>query len=307
LGKDDEKEKALLTSARVLEKAGNEQMMGPLVLVVDSLVQTLISRDKNEEAEHWVRLSVKLHRDTYTESNNPGLLESYCESLITAGIVFSNLGLFKESEESFIEVMDKCYENFPASLLSWTGVEWYSNTLYQQGKFNHVIELLEEFRKKLNATLTPSYKKLSESALPLNLAYKAITRIASFYFTVEKFDDTEKYLLMAEELAVQNKLPQLLTLQYYVDLATLYWEKGLEDKARKIESDLLTRPAASLTALPFTRSQYLYTMEARVVDKKFKLVMRVNRTPPTKKKWTEKRKARGHRTKASKFLSRHLF
>jgi len=69
----------------------------------------------------------------------------------------------------------------------------------------------------------------------------------------------------------------------YGDLATIYWELGLEKEAQNTQNEIKTKQNVSPSTLVATRSKYLCTIEYAIRDGKYYLQMRVNREQPSRK------------------------
>eukprot|EP01125_Pyxidicula_operculata_P000420 TRINITY_DN10453_c0_g1_i1.p1 TRINITY_DN10453_c0_g1~~TRINITY_DN10453_c0_g1_i1.p1 ORF type:complete len:498 (-),score=150.11 TRINITY_DN10453_c0_g1_i1:110-1474(-) len=285
LEKTKEREEALVQSATILKSPEHEQFKDHLLMVCDQLVALYQTENRNEEAEEWVLLSYTYKKEDFAkEPNNLQLMEKFCSATLLCANIFSNSGKFKRAEVFYKEALDYYYKTSPVNYNGWQVMEWFTNNLHLQGKLDQALQEIESYQ-----SLLKNFLKTEQKNVAANIILKTYHRASSLCFTVDKFAEAEDYANKALELIEEHKLTA--PLQFYADLASLYWELGKEPEALNAEDKIKKQPPPSTFGgvffgynLPQSRSLYLSTLESTVKDgEEYEISIRINRTHPKRK------------------------
>jgi tetratricopeptide (TPR) repeat protein len=264
---------ALTEAATILQAHPDELPIENLAHVCDKLVSLLTGVDKFVESEKWAMLAVQTRQDEMLQDPGvPLIAEKYGAACASVGIVESRLGKFVQAEKYFSDGLKIFYDVLPLSQNCARTLEYYTSCLHQQGKTEAAITALEQYERVITG----------EPGNSLALC-KAWRRSATLLFTIAEWSRCETLLTKAEQEEKKSGHPA--DLQALCDLAAVYWEMGDETKALEKETQLreCKVSAFQFQLLPTTRSDLLSTLDCQLLQGKYKLELRINRTRPMRK------------------------
>eukprot|EP01124_Arcella_intermedia_P017839 TRINITY_DN24816_c0_g1_i1.p1 TRINITY_DN24816_c0_g1~~TRINITY_DN24816_c0_g1_i1.p1 ORF type:complete len:497 (+),score=80.71 TRINITY_DN24816_c0_g1_i1:3-1493(+) len=260
-------EGALRESADILPKHGMEYLTETGIL--EKLLNLYLTKGDYEKAEKYAHMAHNWRKNQLRERRSPENMEKFGLAANKYGLILSNLGKFKLAESQFKEAL-KVFQDAPsATLTACQTLEYYSNTLHQQGKTLDAVKEINAYREKTSKQSDPKKTKIA-----------IIRRIATLLFTIDEFQESIKYLQMVLE---ENPDPAV-EIQVLSELANSYWEINNEAEATAAQNKIRARTPTAYQS-PNTRSKYLCTIEC-VVDTRlqgYTMIMRVNREQPKRK------------------------
>eukprot|EP01123_Difflugia_compressa_P014471 TRINITY_DN752_c1_g1_i1.p1 TRINITY_DN752_c1_g1~~TRINITY_DN752_c1_g1_i1.p1 ORF type:complete len:322 (+),score=58.16 TRINITY_DN752_c1_g1_i1:106-966(+) len=183
----------------------------------------------------------------------------------------ANAGMFKQAEVYHKEAIKAISDIDPLNQAVFAALEFWTNTLHQQGKTQEAIVRLEEYKRKV----------INLPGEGPAMVKKILHRAAVLWFTVDKFSETAQYLNELDRYSEEKNLP--VSTQILCDLATVQWELDYVNEARETQARMKGCPLPVTRVPPCSRSKYLCTLDCLLVDEVYTLSMRVNRQQPKRK------------------------